>query len=171
MIDIKANIKKAVTDAIATETKAESKWLDVGAAVREVFASEEALNEVRAEFLDQIIYPAMGAEAVKIIRAEIPRKGTKDWNDAGATQQAAWTAINEAKKTVRGKGSVYFGRVVKYAFPSEVESEPAAKRDLKTRLNEELSALIKACQKSEGETFDVGMVIGHLESALKYVNK
>lgn len=165
------NLKNTVKDAIATENKAERKWFDVGAAGRAEFANEAALNEVRAKFLDEVIYPAMGAEAVKIIRAEIPRKGTKDWNDAGATQQAAWTAINEAKKTVRGKGSVYFGRVVKYAFPSEAESEPAAKRDLKTRLNEELSALIKACQKSEGETFDIGMVIGHLESAMKYVNK
>lgn len=168
---INANIKKVVTDAIATENKAERKWLDVGSAVRAEYASEAALNEVRADFLDQIIYPAMGDDAVKVIKAEIPRKGTKDWNDAGAAQQAAWTAINDAKKTVRGKGSVYFGRVVKYAFPSETESEPAAKRDLKTRLNEELAALIKACQKSEGETFDVGMVIGHLESAMKYVNK
>ena len=168
---INANIKKVVTDAIATETKAERKWLDVGAAVREEFASEAALNEVRADFLDQVIYPAMGDGAVKIINAVLPRKGTKDWNDASAEQQAVWTTANEAKKMVRGKGSVYFGRVVKYAFPSETESEPAAKRDLKTRLNEELSALIKACQKSEGETFDVGMVIGHLESAMKYVNK
>jgi len=168
---INSNIKKVVTDAIATESKAERKWLDVGAAIRDAFASEAALNEVRAEFLDTVIYPAMGDEAVKVIKAELPRKGTKDWNDAGATQQAAWTAMNDAKKTVRGKGSVYFGRVVKYAFPSEAEAEPAAKRDLKTRLNEELSALIKACQKSEGETFDVGMVVGHLESALKYINK
>ena len=168
---INSNIKKVVTDAIATESKAERKWLDVGAAIRDAFASEAALNEVRAEFLDTVIYPAMGDEAVKVIKAELPRKGTKDWNDAGATQQAAWTAMNDAKKTVRGKGSVYFGRVVKYAFPSEAEAEPAAKRDLKTRLNEELSALIKACQKSEGETFDVDMVVGHLESALKYINK
>ena len=168
---INANIKKVVTDAIATENKAERKWFDVGAAIRAEYASESALNEVRADFLDEVIYPAMGDEAVKVIRAEVPRKGSKDWNEAGATQQAAWTAMNEAKKTVRGKGSVYFGRVVKYAFPSETESEPAAKRDLKTRLNEELSALIKACQKSEGETFDIGMVIGHLESAMKYVNK
>lgn len=169
---INANIKKVVTDAIATENKAERKWLDVGAAVREEYASETALNEVRAEFLDQVIYPAMGDEAVKVIKAEIPRKGTKDWNDAGATQQAAWTAMNEAKKTVRGKGSVYFGRVVKYAFPSQDEgSADAPPRDLKTRFNEELAALIKAAQKAEHPPFDVGMVIGHLESALKYVNK
>ena len=168
---INANIKKVVTDAIATETKAERKWLDVGAAVRAEYASEAALNEVRADFLDQVIYPAISDEAVKVIKAELPRKGTKDWNDAGAAQQAAWSAMNEAKKTVRGKGSVYFGRVVKYAFPSDEESTPAAKRDLKTRFNEDLAALIKAGQNAEHPPFDVGMVIGHLESALKYVNK
>ena len=168
---INANIKKVVTDAIATETKAERKWLDVGAAVRAEYASEAALNEVRADFLDQIIYPAMGDEAVRIIRAEIPRKGSEAWRQSTAAVQQTYLNMIEAKKTIRGKGSVLFGRVAKYAFPSEAESEPAAKRDLKTRLNEELAALIKACQKSEGEVFDVGMVIGHLESALKYVNK
>lgn len=167
---INANIKKIVTDAIATESKAERKWLDVGAAVRAEYASAAALDEVRAEFLDQVIYPAMGENAVKVIRAEVPRKGTKDWNDAGATQQAAWTAINEAKKTVRGKGSVYFGRVKERAFPSE-DTADNAPRDLKTRFNEELAALIKAAQKAEHPPFDAGMVIGHLESALKYVNK
>ena len=168
---INSNIKKVITDAIATETKAERKWLDVGAAVRAEYASEAALNEVRAEFLGQVIYPAMGEYAVRAIRAEVPRKGTKDWNDATSEQQAAWSELNETKKTVRGKGSVYFGRVVKYAFPSEAESEPAAKRDLKTRFNEELAALIKAAQNAEHPPFDAGMVIGHLESALKHVNK
>lgn len=166
------NLKNAVKDAITIESKAERKWLDVGTAGRAEFASEAALNEVRAKFLDDVIYPAMGAEAVKIINAEVPRKGSKDWNEAGATQQAAWTAINDAKKTVRGKGSVYFGRVVKYAFPSQdEESTDTPPRDLKTRFNEELAALIKAAQKAEHPPFDVGMVIGHLESALKYVNK
>jgi hypothetical protein len=168
---INANIKKVVTDAIATETKAERKWLDVGAAVRAEYASEAALNEVRAEFLDTVIYPAMGDEALRVIRAEVPRKGSEAWRQSTPAVQQTYLNLIEAKKTVRGKGSVYFGRVTKYAFPSEAESEPAAKRDLKTRLNEELSALIKACQKSEGETFDVGMVVGHLESALKYINK
>lgn len=168
---INANIKKVVTDAIATESKAERKWLDVGSAVRAEYASETALNEVRAEFLDQVIYPAMGDEAMRIIRAEVPRKGSEAWRQNTPAVQQTYLNLIEAKKTVRGKGSVYFGRVVKYAFPSDEESTPAAKRDLKTRLNEELSALIKACQKSEGEVFDVGMVIGHLEATLKHVNK
>ena len=168
---INANIKKAIVDAIGCENKAERKWLDAGSAVRAEYTSREALEAVRPQFLAEVIYPAMGDIAVKLINAEIPRKGSKDWNDASAEQQAVWATTNEAKKTVRGKGSVYFGRVMEYAFPEDKSGEPHAKRDLKTRLNEELAALIKACQKDEGASFDIGPVIGHLEAALKYVNK
>ena len=168
---INANIKKAIVDAIGCENKAERKWLDAGAAVRGEYASRESLEAVRPQFLTEVIYPALGDDAVRVINAEIPRKGSKDWNAASADQQAAWSAINEGKKTVRGKGSVYFGRVMEYAFPEDKSGEPHAKRDLKTRLNEELAALIKACQKDEGASFDIGPVIGHLEAALKHVNK
>jgi len=168
---INSAVKKVITDAIHTDQRGERKWLDAGNTVRNEYASAEAFDAVRAEVLDEVIYPAMGDEALRIIRAEVPRKGGKDWNAASAEQQAAWSQLNDAKKTVRGKGSVYFGRVSKYAFPSEADTGPSAPRDLKTRMNEELAALIKACQKAESAPFEIGMVVGHLESALKYVNK
>ena len=169
---INATIKKTVTDAIATEQRGERKWADAGAAVRAEYATLEAFEAVRAQFLDEVIYPAMGDDAIKVIRAEVPRKGSKDWNEATTEQRAAWSQLNDAKKTVRGKGSVYVGRVSKYAFPSDpADKGPTAPRDLKTRFNEEIAALIKAAQKAEQPSFDVGPVIGHLEAALKYVNK
>ena len=170
MID--SNVKKTVTTAIQAETTTARRWLTAGEVVRNAYASADALEAVRAEFLDQVIYPALGDDAVRILAAEVPRKGSKEWNGASADRQAEWSAANDAKKTVRGKGSVMFGRVVKYAFPpDESERGPTAQRDLKTRMTEELAALIKACQKAESAPFDIGMVIGHLESALKYVNK
>ena len=91
----------------------------------------------------------MGEDAVRVMRAELPRKGSKEWNGASSALQAEWSAQNEAKKDVRGKGSVYFGRVLKYAFPEDATGEPSAPRDLKTRCIEELTALVKAVQKAE----------------------
>lgn len=170
MID--SNVKKEVTDAIRGELATGKKWVKAGQTVAAAYAGPEALDAIRADFLDQVIYPALGDDAVRILAAEVPRKGSTEWNSASADRQAEWTAANDAKKTVRGKGSVMYGRVVKYAWPTDATDKgPTAPRDLKTRMNEELAALIKACQKAESAPFDVGMVIGHLESALKYVNK
>lgn len=169
MID--AIVKKDVTEAVRGELANGKRWVKAGQTVAAAYAGPEALEAVRAEFLDAVIYPALGDDAVKILAADVPRKGSKEWNGATAARQAEWTTANEAKKTVRGKGSVMFGRVMKYAFPTDADKGPTPPRDLKTRMNEELAALIKACQKAEGAPFDIGMVVGHLESALKYVNK
>lgn len=169
MID--ATVKKALTDAIRGDVTTTRKWVQAGQTVALAYTGPEAFEAVRAQVLDEVIYPAMGDDAVKVIRAEVPRKGGKEWNGATTDQQAAWAALTEAKKTVRGSGSVYFGRVVRYAWPTDKEKGPTAKRDLKTRMNEELAALVKACQSAESAPFDIGPVIGHLEAALKYVNK
>ena len=72
---------------------------------------------------------------------------------------------------MRGKGSVYFGRVAEYAFPSQDTGDTHAVRDLKTRINEEVAALIKACQKSETANFDIGATLAALDAVLKAVNK
>lgn len=168
---IQSNIKKAVTDAIRAEGTVAKKWSEVGSAVRGEYESREAFETIRAEFLEQVIYPAMGDEAMRIIHAEVPRKGSKDWSSATADQQAAWSQLNDAKKTIRGKGSVYFGRIADYAWPTTDEKGPTAARDLKTRLNEELAALVKACQKAESASFDIGATIRALEATLAVVNK
>jgi hypothetical protein len=168
---IQSNIKKAVTDAIRAEGTVAKKWAEVGSVVRGEYETREAVEAIRAEFLDEVIYPAMGDDSLRVIRAELPRKGTKDWNAASSEQQAAWSQLNDAKKTVRGKGSVYFGRVVEYAFPSDTDKGPTQARDLKTRLNEELAALVKACQKTESASFDIGATIRALEATLAVVNK
>ena len=168
---IQSNIKKAVTDAIRAEGTVAKKWAEVGSVVRGEYDTRESFEAIRAEFLDEVIYPAMGDETIRIMRAELPRKGSKDWNAASAEQQAAWSQLNEAKKTQRGKGSVFFGRVAEYAFPSDKEKGPTQSRDLKTRLNEELAARVKACQKAESASFDIGATIRALEATLAVVNK
>lgn len=148
---IAANIKKAVTDAISTENKATRKWQDAGIACRAEYANREALEAVRAAFLDEVIYPALGDDAVRIMTAEVPRKGSKDYNSSSPTQQAAFAELQKAKVTVRGKGSVYFGRVLEYAYPVEADSEPRVKRTLRTRTDEDIQGVIKAHENNEHE--------------------
>ena len=168
---IQSNIKKAVVDAIRAEGTVAKKWSEVGSAVRGAYDTREAFETIRAEFLDDVIYPAMGDEALRIIRTEVPRKGSEAWRQSTPAVQQTYLNLIEAKKTIRGKGSVYFGRIADYAWPTTDEKGPTAARDLKTRLNEELAALVKACQKAESASFDIGATIRALEATLAVVNK
>lgn len=168
---INANIKKAIADAISIEGKAARKWLDAGTTVRAEYESREALEAIRAEFLAEVIYPAMGDDAVRTMKAELPRKGSKEWTGASPALQAEWSAQNDAKKAVRGKGSVYFGRVLDYAFPEDEAGEPTAPRDLKTRCLEELTALIKAVQKAPSIPFDGAAFIAACEAGIKVASR
>lgn len=153
---IPSNIKKVVTDAIKSEATTGKKWVEVGNVVRTEYASAEALKAIKDEFLDEVIYPAMGDETVRIMRAEVPRKGTKEWNGASATQQAAWTTLGKAKISERGKGGSYFFRICdKYAFPTpKDESDEKASTEQKatddaTYCTERTTQCIKRLQKSE----------------------
>ena len=105
------NLKNAVKDAISTEKTCEKKWKKVGDIAKQDFASALAFDEVKQAFLDEVIYPAMGDETVKVMKMVVPRKGTKDWNAASQTQQDAWAAFGKAKVTERGKGHSYFSRI------------------------------------------------------------
>ena len=127
---ITAAIKKTVTDAITSTVKAENKWLATGEVVRAEYADKSALEAIRSQFLSEVIYPAMGDGAVRVIEAVIPAKNHKDYIGASYEMRTQWDFISQAKKDVRGKGSVYFGRVLKYAFPeatTEAESSEADK--------------------------------------------
>ena len=171
-MSISANLKKAFGVAIAGEIANGHKWVGVGKVLAADYTSREAAELVKDELIFDGIIPHMGDEAVRIMSADMPRKSTKEWNAASADQQAAWTAIKAAKPRVRAAAEVFYNRALDYAWPqAATDKGPTAKRELKTRLNEELAALIKACQKEAEPLFDVGPVIGHLEAALKYVNK
>jgi hypothetical protein len=151
-IMITATIKKTVTDAITSTVKAENKWLATGEVVRAEYADKAALEAVRAEFLSEVIYPAMGEEAVRVIEAVIPAKNHKDYIGATAELRAQWDSMSEAKKTVRGKGSVYFGRVIKYAYPEtdKAEAEDATEQ---AKLLKLASALLVRIQKDASPTY------------------
>ena len=160
---------KAVIAAVSGELSSVNKWHAAGQAVREFYGTETALTEVKAQFIADAIIPAMDKKHAAALAIELPRKGSKEYNALDESGRARWDIANQAKKDARATAATMFNRIVKYAFPSETEA--AAPRTLKTRLCEELAALIKACEKAEAPDFDVMAEIGHLKAALAVAAK
>jgi hypothetical protein len=163
------DMTSAVTSAIKSTLTTDNKWQTVGQAVRDFFGTETALTEVKAQFLADAIIPALKPEHQKALALELCRKGSTEFNAFDAGQKAKWETANDAKKDARAIAHTMFTRVVRYAFPAEKkERAPTA---LKTRLQLELASLIKACEKSEGEDFDVAGTINNLRATLAFINK
>lgn len=163
-------VTKAVTEAVRGDINSVNKWQTAGQAVRGFYGTEAALNEVKAQFIADAILPAIDKRHVAALNKELPRKGSGEYVAfVGAHGADAWEIANQAKKDARATAHTMFARVAKYAFPAE--KAEAAPRDLKTRLNEELAALVKACQKAEAPAFDVGATIAALNGALAIINK
>ena len=160
---------KNVIAAVKGELTSVNKWQDAGNSVREFFGTEAALIEVKAQFIADAIIPAMDKRFADALAAELPRKGSKEYNALDASGVARWEAANQAKKDARATAHTMFARVVKYAFPSE--KPESAPRTLKTSLCEDLAAMIKACEKAEDADFDIAATLGHLRAALAVVAK
>lgn len=159
-----------VKSAVSTELTGVNKWQKAGGSVRAFWGTESAVNEAKAQFITDAIIPALDKKHQQALTRELPRKGSAEYVAfCGAHGADAWEAANQAKKDARAIAHTMYSRVLKYAFPAE--KTDAAPRDLKTRLNEEIAALVKACQKAEGASFDVGATIAALNATLSIINK
>ena len=167
-----ATYETAVSSTIAAvknELTSVNKWQDAGQAIRSFFGTEAALVEIKAQFIADAIIPALDKKYAAALAAELPRKGSKEYNALDASGVARWDAANKAKKDARAVSHTMFSRVVSYAFPKDKETNPP--RTLKTRLCEDLAAMIKACEKSEDADFDIAATLNHLRAALAVVAK
>jgi hypothetical protein len=159
-----------VQQAVRGDINAVNKWQAAGDAVRGFYGTEGAVNEVKAQFIADCIMPALDKRHAAALSRDLPRKGSAEYVAfCGAHGADAWETANQAKKDARATAHTYYARVIKYAFPAE--KAETAPRDLKTRLNEEIAALVKACQKAEGASFDVGATIAALNATLSIINK
>lgn len=159
----------AVAAAIKGTLTTDNKWQAAAHEVRTFYGTETALNEVKAQFIADAIIPAIDKRHAAALSRELPRKGGAEYNAMDEEQRSIWERRNQAKKDARAIAHTMFTRVTRYAFPAE--KEVAAPRSLKTRISEELAALIKACEKSEGEDFDVMQTVNNLRATLAIVNK
>ena len=163
-------VTKSVIEAVKGDINSVNKWQTAGDSVRQFFGTESSVVEVKAQFIADAIIPAINPAHAKALAKELPRKGSADYVAfIGQHGEDAFKVAYQAKKDARAVAHTMFARVVSYAFPKE--KAEAAPRDLKTRLNEEIAALIKACQKAEGASFDLGATIGALDATLKIINK
>jgi hypothetical protein len=163
------DLVKSVATAVNTALGSVNKWNIAGRDVSAFYPNQEALEAVKAQFIADAIIPGLDKRHAAALALELPRKGSKEYNEMSEANREKWEVANQAKKDARATAHTMFTRIVSYAWPKE--KTPSAPRDLKTRFNEELSALIKACEKSEDAPFDVVKVKALLENALTLVNK
>lgn len=159
-------VKASITAAISNDQKLKGTWQSAGALAAAYYGDEATLVNAKAQFIVDAILPALGKGALATMARNLPRKGTP----AGlAYGEELLAEHDKAKRDVRATAHTYFTRVVTYAFPKDaVVAEPL---DLKTKLNQQITALIKSLQKADGAPFDVAAVIKHLAAAQTAVNK
>ena len=161
-------VNQAVRQAVSKDNEAKGKWQAAGQAVSVFYMAAENLVSVKAQFIADAILPALDKKHASALAVELPRKGSKEYNEMSEANRAKWNTANEAKKAARATADTYFTRVLSYAFPKEkAESTP---KSIEVKFNEALTNLIKACEKAEDASFDVILVKACLVKAQKLVN-
>ncbi len=170
---INVAIKNAFRDAIKGEQAAEGKWQRVGGTIKTDYTDRAAVESIKQQFLDEVVYPAMGDNAVVAVNADLPRKNSTEYKERAAKSDgyvAQWEAANTLKKNTKAAGHEYFKRSLNYAFGEEPKDTTAnAPRTLKTRTIEELTALVKAHEKDElnGDALVIAALNRALDAAVK----
>ena len=160
---------EACQKAVSQDINTVNKWVTAGLKVRQFFGSEEAINEVKAQFIADAILPSINRGLIKALETELPRKNSKEFNDLDEDQKRKWEFTNQDKKDARATLNTYFARIVKYAFPKDPsESETVS---LKTKIQTQIADLIKKCEKSTDADFDIVETAKALQAVLTAVNK
>jgi len=164
-----------VTTAVRAYVKGDmANEKNLGSAVAEILAfygSRAEFEEQKAQFIADAILPAIDKRHTDSLNKELPRKGSKEFKELDSAGIAAWETANQAKKDARATTHTYFSRLANKAWPAIKEDTESTTKDLKTKINETIANLVKACQKAEDATFDITSVIGALENVLTVVNK
>lgn len=168
---ISTNIKNAFREAIKGDQAAEGKWQRVGATIKTEYTDRASVEAIKQQFLDEVIYPAMGDNAVAAVNVELHRKNTTAYKELAAKTEgyvAQWEAANTLKKNTKAAGHEYFKRSLDYAFGAEPKGDTTP-RTLKTRTIEELTALLKAHEKDEmnGDAQVIAALSRALDAAVK----
>jgi hypothetical protein len=159
----------ACQKAVSQDINTVNKWVTAGLKVRDFFGSEEAINEVKAQFIADAILPSINKLLQKALATELPRKNSKEFNALDENQRKAWEYTNQDKKDARATCDTYFNRIVKYAFPKEPSATETT--SLKTKIQVQIADLIKKCEKSTDADFDIVETTKALQAVLTLVNK
>ena len=165
-----SNIKTAVQTAMGAEGAAQAKWQAVGALVLKEYPTRAGYDAIKAQFVSDVIVPAMGDNAIAAYKANLPRKNSTEYKERVTKRPeyaAEWELANTLKRDTRAMAHTYHARIGDYAYgkPEAAKAEP---RTLKTRTIEELTSLIKAHEKAENGD---PQVIAALDKALQLAAK
>jgi hypothetical protein len=147
-------VRKAVSGDILTVNK----WEKAGEEVALVYPTAQSLDEVKAQFIADCIIPALPNTHSVALAKDLPRKGSKEYNDLAPSVQGQWEIANQAKKDARSIAGTYYNRVKSYAFPEKKTTE---KKDFLAKI----SALIKEGGKITECNYDLVKVMGFLVQA------
>ncbi len=162
-------VNQAVRQAVSKDNESKGKWQAAGQAVAGFYISAENLEAVKAQFIADAILPAMDKKHAQALAVDLPRKGSKEYNELSESNQAKWKDVDQAKKDARAISHTYFTRVVSYAWPKpKAESKPI---NLKDRIQKSVADLVDKCGKAENANFDLVAVKAALENVLTLVNK
>ena len=157
-------VNKTAHDAVRSDATTQHKWKRAGAAHAEFYVTQDSMVEDKKRIIAEGILPALDKRIGDALNKELPRKGSKDYDALDAAGLEKWEEAMEAKINARAYAMEYFKRLVKHAFPAEKDAEPKAPRNLRTRIMEEIAALIKACEKAEEADFDIVATIAALQN-------
>ena len=178
------------SDAVASSETATAKWKKSGLAVRDWYAGGlDAFRGEKQALIKELIVPALPKKQQADLLRELPRKGTEQ---AAQFKPEQLAQLQQDKIRARAYADAVFRSVMQYAFQSELEAEKAKAKankeseakdaenesesntdnvTLKTRILTDISALIKKCQKSEGEDFDLTATVAALQAVINTVSK
>ena len=186
----KLEVIKTISDAVSSAETTANKWRNAGLAVRDWYTGGfDAFKGEKQALIKELIVPALPKKQQADLLRELPRKGTEQ-----AAQFSAETLaqLQQDKIRARAYADAVFRSVMSYAFQAELEAEKAKAKankeaeqkdadseseegsdsvTLKTRILTDISALIKKCQKSEGEDFDLTATVQALQAVINTVSK
>jgi len=143
-------VVKAVQDAIKSDVTSEYKWVSCAKSVVSFFGTASALEGVKAQFIADAILPAIDKRHAQALASELPRRGSKEFNELTDSEKTNWENTYNAKKDARSTCGTYFARVLSYAFPSSNSSDNGAKKSELLKLQEHHIASKKIVEKSVG---------------------
>ncbi len=164
------SVVKSVTTAVDSENKTRDKWVTAGKEVSGFYPNREAVEAVKAQFIADAILPAMPKHAAALA-VDLPRKGSKEYNELSDVNKLKWDNANEAKKAARATADTMFTRVLSYAFPKEKTESTNPPKTLKTKLVEAITDCIGKIEKAESPEFDAPAALTELRKALAIIAK
>ena len=163
-----SDMVKDIIGTIKADNSTQNKWVQVGNEVRAFYGTELALSEVKAQFIADAILPALDKKYGEALAKDLPRKGSKEFNENVAkdpSYQDKWQQADKAKRDARATVGTFYNRIKNYAFP------PEKKESVKKSFVEKISALIVEGGKIKECDFDLVSVMQFLIQAEKVAKK